>query len=132
MESYQHEYDTAGRMDMNMKKQMLKKLRSKSGESIAETLVAVLIAALALLMLAGTINTASRLITRSKTALDAYYTENNKLSEHSSSNSSGTSTVTVSSGAGAADGWISCTVDLYKNDKIGSAPVVAFSRHTGS
>ena len=115
---------------MNMKKQMLKKLRSNSGESIAETLVAVLIAALALLMLAGTINTASRLITRSKTALDAYYTENNKLSEHSSSNSSGTSTVTVSSGA--ADGWISCTVDLYKNDKIGSAPVVAFSRHTGS
>ena len=115
---------------MNMKKQMLKKLRSKSGESIAETLVAVLIAALALLMLAGTINTASRLITRSKTALDAYYTENNKLSEHSSSNSSGTSTVTVSSGV--ADGWISCTVDLYENDKIGSTPVVAFSRHTGS
>lgn len=130
MEPYQHEYDPSGRMDMNMKKQLLKKLKSNSGESIAETLVAVLIAALALLMLAGTINTASRLITRSKTALDAYYTENNKLSEHSSSNSSGTSTVTVSSGA--ADGWISCTVDLYKNDKIGSAPVVAFSRHIGS
>lgn len=112
---------------MNMKKQMLKKLRSKSGESIAETLVAVLIAALALLMLAGTINTASRLITRSKTALEAYYKENNKLSEHSSS--SGRNIVTVSSGSGEPE-WILCSVDLYENDKIGSTPVVAFSRHT--
>ena len=111
---------------MNMKKQLLKKLKSNSGESIAETLVAVLIAALALLMLAGTINTASRLITTSKTKLDAYYKENNALSEHSDSSLIGRDhTVTVSSGG---TGLISCSVNLYQNDSLGKEAIVAFSR----
>ncbi len=126
MEPYQHEYDPSGRMDMNMKKQLLNKLNSNSGESIAETLVAVLIAALALLMLAGTINTASRLITTSKTKLDAYYKENNALSEHSDSSLiGGNHTVTVSSGG---TGLISCSVNLYQNDSLGKEAIVAFSR----
>ncbi len=58
---------------------MINKLKSTSGESIAETLVAVLIVALALLMLAGTINTASNLITQSQGKLKEYYKENNNL-----------------------------------------------------
>ena len=62
-----------------MDSQIVRKLNSTSGESIAETLVAVLIAAIALLMLAGTINTASNLITKSKNTLDEYYHSNNKV-----------------------------------------------------
>ena len=55
------------------------KIKSNSGESIAETLVAVLIAAVGLLMLAGTINTASNLITKSQNTLNTYYKANNRI-----------------------------------------------------
>ncbi len=58
---------------------MINKLKSTSGESIAETLVAVLIAAFALLMLAGSVNTSSNLITQSQSKLEEYYSENNDL-----------------------------------------------------
>ena len=63
---------------------MVKKLRSTSGESIAETLVAVLIAALALLMLAGTVNSSSRIITNSKTNMERYYQVYNTLADNTS------------------------------------------------
>ncbi|MBQ6346431.1 MAG: hypothetical protein IJI71_02600 [Clostridia bacterium] len=56
-----------------MKKTIKSKIRSISGESIGETLVALLISALALLMLAGAIGSASKIVTRNKTAMDEYY-----------------------------------------------------------
>lgn len=68
---------------------MMKKLRSTSGESIAETLVAVLIAALALLMLAGTVNSSSRIITKSQTNMEKYYQVYNSLADYSESLPSG-------------------------------------------
>lgn len=58
------------------------KLGHSSGESVGETLIALLIASLAMMMLAGTISSASRLITRSRHTLGAYYTENNNLAKH--------------------------------------------------
>ena len=62
-----------------MTNKILLKIKSNSGESIAETLVAVLIAAVGLLMLAGTINTASNLITKSQNTLNTYYKANNRI-----------------------------------------------------
>ncbi len=99
----------------------LEKLNSRSGESIAETLVAILIAAFALLMLAGTINTASNLITDSSEKLDTYYTTNNNLD--TGSGSSSTATVTVTDGTNT---WISSSVNTYENSVIGSSPVKAY------
>ena len=55
-------------------KKMLKKLRSTAGESIGETLIALLISALALGMLAGAVSSASNIITRSNDAMNDYYT----------------------------------------------------------
>lgn len=75
----------AMKKDTILKKLMVRKLKSTSGESIAETLVAVLISAFALLMLAGTVNTASNLITQSQAALKEYYVNTNKLSTRDSS-----------------------------------------------
>ncbi len=60
---------------------LIRKLKSSCGESIAETLVAVLISAFALMMLAGTINTATRMITNSQDKLGKYYRSNNLLAE---------------------------------------------------
>lgn len=49
------------------------KLHSKAGESIGETLIAVLISALALLILAGAIGAATRIMTRSNAAVKTHY-----------------------------------------------------------
>ncbi len=62
---------------MNMRS--LKKLRSRSGETIAETLVGVLIAALALTMLAGAISASLNVITTSETKMNEYYGKNEDL-----------------------------------------------------
>ena len=68
-----------------MTNKIILKIKSNSGESIAETLVAVLIAAVGLLMLAGTINAASNLITKSQNTLNRYYEANNKVESRDSS-----------------------------------------------
>ena len=59
-----------------MKKRIMAKLLSQAGESIAETLVATLIAALALLMLAGAVSSAARMVNSSKAAVTEYYNSN--------------------------------------------------------
>ena len=56
-----------------MRKRMAARLRSRAGETIAETLVALLISSLALLMLAGAITAANRMVTRSRDKLAEYY-----------------------------------------------------------
>ena len=48
------------------------KIRNQAGETIAETLVALLIAALALTMLAGAVTTASGMVLKSKDRIDKY------------------------------------------------------------
>ena len=58
-----------------------RRIRSCAGESIAETLIALLVSTVGLMMLAGMINTGAHLITRSRTTLRTYYTENNRLEE---------------------------------------------------
>ncbi len=97
------------------------KLKSNSGESIAETLVALLIAALALLMLAGTINTASNLITNSSAKLDEYYKANNAIEVESESVGTYAVKVTVDGTA-----WINSNAKVYQNNVIGSTPVTAY------
>ena len=54
-----------------------KKLCGRAGESIAETLIATLIAALALVMLAGAVASAARIITTSRKAIEEYQDEIN-------------------------------------------------------
>ena len=55
---------------------MKKKLKSQTGESIGETLVSLLIAALALVMLAGAVSASSGVIMKGRNKLNAYYTAN--------------------------------------------------------
>lgn len=53
-------------------KKAKRRLCSQAGESLGETLVGLLIAALALTMLAGAMMTSSGIITKSKAALNTY------------------------------------------------------------
>ena len=64
-----------------MRQAIGRKLRSRAGESIAETLVSVLIAAVALVMLAGMISTTLRLVEDSSKKIEAYYTANDALTK---------------------------------------------------
>ncbi len=59
-----------------MKERILKKLRGNAGESLAEVLIALLIAALALTMLASVISSTAKMLTRGKLKMSEYYTAN--------------------------------------------------------
>ncbi|MBR1560668.1 MAG: hypothetical protein IJ646_10560 [Clostridia bacterium] len=62
---------------------LMKKLRSRAGESIGETLVSLLISALALMMLAGAISAAMRVVTTSNDKMTTYYQGDNTLANPS-------------------------------------------------
>ena len=119
-----------------MFKRIQKKLRSSMGESIAETLIALLISSLALVMLAGAISTTWNLVNRSDMALKAYYEANNVLEDPETGASWTVSLVTggedpkpvqlVKSGE-------ALTVSGAVNDTLGNKPVAAYrvSQATG-
>ncbi len=67
--------------------------------------MAVLIAALALLMLAGTINSSSKLITNSKERMNQYYLANNNLTGENEAEPLTPMTVTVSDGEVLSQSW---------------------------
>ena len=125
-----------------MKKRILKKLSSQSGESIGETLVALLIAALALTMLAGAVSSAMNIVTRSKKSMDDYYTVNNAVVARATVQPSkngltvnGTVyhpnglTLTVSGLNSTNDDY---TVDYWSNQQISGTQVIAYTLSTPS
>ena len=65
---------------------MMKKIKTQSGESIAEVLIALLISSLALVMLASMISSTLRLVKTSENKMDAYYAANEALERISGSN----------------------------------------------
>ena len=114
-----------------MKKTAIAKLRSRAGESIAETLVALLISALALMMLAGAVSSGMRIVTNSSARLDDYYKESNAMvsrqdsSPVDASGITGQLSVTISnllphSGAISAKSW--------KNEQLSGTPVIAYTK----
>ncbi len=105
----------------------LTKLKSNSGESIAETLVSLLIASLAMIMLAGAINVSFRLIINSSSKLDEYYQANNDIEK--CVDSSGEKSITVTCEDTAAV-WISGEADVYENTVIGNDPLTAYRFRT--
>ena len=106
-----------------MTKKTGNKLRSQAGESIAETLFALLIAALALVMLAGAITTSARIITQSRNKLDAYYSANESDSGVVKMSGSGTrNTVQIRASDLSQDAGIM----YYQNTAFGQTPVTAY------
>ena len=97
-----------------MKRKIIARLRGRAGESIGETLVALLIGSLALLMLAGAVSSAGRVVNTSKTAMEDYYAAESTMSAGPSMN------VTVT-------GLGTYTVNSYQNEKAAAAfPVVKY------
>lgn len=113
-----------------MKSKAIKKLHSQAGETIAETLLALLVSALAMVMLAGAISTAARLINRSETVMQAYYEGLNKLG---TPNTAGISiSLTDSDNAvvyfpGSDRVSASISVNYAMNDAFNNRPVIAYA-----
>ena len=103
------------------------RLKGKKGESIAETLVALLISSLGLVLLAGMIAASVRLIDRSKKTAQSYTDAENLLIAQGASSVSGTVTIQDSAGNGIkmSDENTSGQVGVvyYVNDETGGAVV---------
>ena len=71
------------------------KLRGTRGESLTETLVATLIASLALLLLAGAVTTSTRVIDKSRKTIGSYYEEKTAIQNGTTETSETSMTVTI-------------------------------------
>ena len=104
------------------------KIHSRSGESIAETLIALLISCLALLMLASMITSSARLVTKSRNLMETYYSNNNVLENHEGTGA-GSLTVTIkpkNDNQSSSQLQKSFTAKYYKNDTVSSKPVISY------
>lgn len=104
-----------------MKRDIRKKLLSQSGESIAETLVALLISALALMMLAGAIGAANRIITQSEKVMRNYYTANNIMIAGDASAKAGELTVSYGSVS------LKDNIPYYNNAELSGTPIYMYT-----
>ena len=111
-----------------MKKKIKARVRSLAGETIAETLVALLISSLALLMLAGAVSSAVRIVLRSENKLEAYYKKDENVAAHNTK--TGTISVTLKEDTDDLSekiGPFSYTENYYLNDEFGRAAVISYS-----
>ena len=108
----------------NLYRRIRAKLGSKSGESISETMVSVLISALALVMLAGAVSTASHVITESKDKLSSYYDNNEKIVTMQTGGESGHE-IEIKPKDGSTP-WAKVPVTCYINDTFSSDPVITY------
>ena len=103
------------------------KLRGNAGESLAETLIAVLIIAVALTMLASMITSTSNLIKKGEETLNKYYTESEKLETFTGSTGGQTVSFTASSETYAPNINISpVSVEYAENIIFTGHPVFAY------
>ena len=95
-----------------------------------ETLVALLISSFALLMLAGSITTASSIVERSRKKMDDYYTANEEMvimpaTVENSNITKSTGTLTVSTLS--SDSTLSIPIVYYQNNAFsGSDPIITY------
>ena len=109
---------------------MVKKVISQSGESIGETLVALLISALALVMLAGAISASLGVVNRGRAKMGSYYSANEEANGVIKRTGTGTA---VSDGILITDSLNSGNivqqkydVTYYRNNIFNNKPVVAY------
>ena len=107
-----------------MKNKLIRKIKSRAGESLAEVLIAVLIIAVSAMLLASMISSTLSIVTRSEAAYEEYYQENETLETFSSSTPS---TVTIKI-TGSDDSYSIAPIDVNcaKNERISSHTVVSY------
>lgn len=100
---------------------IMNRLHSSVGESLSETLISLLVAALALTMLAGAISSSANVIKKGRNSLNQYYNETEKIVTMSGSGKNGTITIKDSSSFTQSE-----SILYYENDKLGNTPVITY------
>ena len=105
--------------------QAQRKTKNQSGETIAETLVALLISSIALMMLAGMINSTVNLVTKSEAKMGDYYKQNAELENSEAS----TDTFIIAIVPDDSSSKLDMSVEgvHYQTNDIFSKTVVAYS-----
>lgn len=104
------------------------KVCSRAGESIAETMVALLIAALALTMLAGAVTSASKMINTGRERLDNYYTQTNEMVTFTDGRTM-VNGITIKGSGGSKFSQDSYTIVYVKNSAFSGTPVVSYKHN---
>ena len=115
-----------------------KKMSSQAGETIGETLVALLISALALVMLAGAVSAAMRVVTNSKAHIDAYYQVNNAVVDRATAAPTINGTAAPGFGRGTLNVSVSNLLPTetispqayWKNAQLSGVSVIAYTKPT--
>ena len=108
------------------------RLQNNLGESISETLVALLISALALTLLASMISSTLRMVTQSRTKIADYYTANNAVAAYTATgekNSPATASFAVNDDTDSLK-LESKNITLYINESFSSTKVISYQSVT--
>ena len=109
---------------------VINKIRNCSGETIGETLVALLIGSLALTMLAGAVSSGARIIIRSREKMTEYYSDNNNITKEDASVATGELTVSLKENSDTVylkENQSDVTVLSYTNDTFEKNHVISYS-----
>ena len=112
-------------MKEKQESKVLQKLRSSAGETIAETLISLLISALAMVMLAGAISATANMITSSDRKMGQYYENDANLATQTTKKGD-LSVEIVSEGITIE----TQTTSYFLNDAFPSKPVVSYKKST--
>ena len=120
-----------------MKKKWIAKLNSRTGDSIAEVLVALLISALGLVILASMIISSTRMISSSRDKMERYYEANNILESQSGESSASGAVwiwhVSEEDTSSAVKFHVSQTnnsipLEFFMNDSLGNISIEAYKK----
>ena len=104
------------------------KIKERTGDSIAEVLVALLISALGLVMLASSINVSSNLVTKSRASMESYYSYENMLEEKAASDKTGKISVITEGNLPLTESLKEYSVRFYINNAAPKLPVISYGK----
>lgn len=105
-------------MKQNM---IIKKLRSRKGESLVEVLVSMLITVLSVSTLAMMIDSSAKLSKKSEETMQEYYEAGNTINRQETDAKTGTLTLKGDNGE-----TFTFPVEYYENDTFSDTPVISY------
>ena len=110
-----------------MRTDIANKITSQKGETLTETLIALLISSIAMVMLAGAITATSHVVDTGQEKMKSYYDANNAMIENSGTSDSGAFTLKDTTGASSRD-IKTYNVTAYKNTEFSGHTVTLYNK----
>ena len=108
-----------------------RRLKDRRGETIVETLIAIMIASLSMALLVSMISTATKITGQSSASLQEYYTQDTLVSGRDSSCKAGTGNISMKDDSAVGSTYVTIgggnrQVTYYRNDKAARTQVVSY------